>query len=118
MKLPTPAGQQIAVDRLADKRVPERVGPGTWDLDEHLVGERVAQTGLELVVGEVNDRAQQALIDGTAGGRRDLKQPPSRIRKPLDPQQQQVSQRCGKRGGFSRRQQFLRVERIALAALE
>ena len=57
MKLATPARQQIAVHGFADQRMSERVCPGPGSLDEHLVGERLAQSRLELFVGGANDRA-------------------------------------------------------------
>ena len=112
------AGQQVAVDRLADQRVAERVrlaGAG----HQHLVRDGLAQPLQQLGLVEPGQRGQQRVAHRVL----DADDPHDLLRRggePLHARDEQVAQRLGQLlaavGG--RRQQLLGVERVALAALE
>ena len=112
------AGEQVAVDRLADQRVAEgvhAVGAG----DQHLVGDGLARA-LHHVPGlEVAERLQQPVRDRPVehGGRADhgLR----RRSELLHAREQRVAQRLGQQpavGVLARGEQLLRVEGVALGA--
>ena len=112
------AGQQVAVDGLADERVAERVGLA-GARHEHLVGDRLAQALQQVGLVELREGGEQLVAHRVldADDTHDLLRG---LRQPLHARDEQVAQRLGQLvaavGGG--REQLLGVERVALAALE
>jgi hypothetical protein len=116
MELWALAREQIVVHGLSQQRVAEAepaVLPRHQDLLGHRLAERLVQ-GVGLDPGDLRDRH---LVEGAAGRNR----PRGRlgvVREALDPQHERVPQRLGRGSAAIEpgRQEFLRVERVALAA--
>jgi hypothetical protein len=115
------ARQQVAVDRLLQQRVAERVAPGGGVGRQHPGADRLLQALLQLGLGLAGDAGQQPVGHPAAHDRRHPQHPLGRLRQPLDPGQQHLGQ--GRRQldpgvGGPGGQQLLGVERVALRAGE
>ena len=111
------ARQQVAVDRLADQRVAERVGVARGG-HQHLVRDRLAQALPQVRGVELGQPGEQGMAHRVLD--RDDAHDLLRVgAEPLDAVEQQVAQRVRQveRALGGRGEQLLGVERVALAAL-
>ncbi len=117
------AGQQLLVHRLAQQRVAEDVAVGARARGgarlavghQHVVGHRVAQCLLQLVVAQIGDGGQHLVPHLAARHGSDPQHPLGHRRQRLDARHQHLGEplrHAGRSGG----DQLLREERVALAA--
>ncbi len=111
--------EQVVVDRLAEEGVPEGV-LGLPGADEHVRVDGLAQRGLELVLVDGRDPAEQLVGDPLPGGRGDPHDVARVLVEPVEPHQQEVGEVLGQAPAAAeeRGDELLDVERIALRALD
>ena len=112
------AGEQIVVQRLPQERVAEAEAPVVAG-HEHLLGDGLAQRRLDRFALEARDVGERRLVE-RAPDRDRARDLLRRLRQPLDPHQERVTQAL--RGGApaveAGGEQLLGEQRVALAALE
>jgi hypothetical protein len=113
------AREQVAVDRLLEQRMAERVAPGGGVAGQHPGADRLVQALLQVGLGPPGHAGEQPVGHPAAGHRRHPQHLLGRLGQPLDPGQQHLGQgrrqldmRVAGPGG----QQLLGVERVALRA--
>ena len=111
------AWQQVAIDRLLQQRVAERIGPGGAVGHQDAGADRLPQALLQLGLGPPGDLGEQPVGHPAAGHRRDPQHLLGRLGQRLDPGEQHIGQRrrqhdLGIAGAGG--QQLLGKERVAL----
>ena len=118
MQLDALAGEEVVVQRLAQQCVTEAETAVFVGL-EHLLGDGLAQRGVQRAMFDAGGLADHRLVQGPADGD-DPGGALGHFGQALDPQHECVAQALGRGAAAveARRQQLLGVQRIALAALE
>ena len=111
------ARQQVVVDRLAEERVAEGVGPAAGG-GEHVGLHRGAERPLELGGAEVGHGGQQSVAHLAPGHRDDADHPTSGLVEAVEVDQQDVGELAGDLSRPGRAHQLLDEERVALGPVD